>query len=809
VILRISAVRHRSALVLALSLALVISSRAETLSIDIPPLAPAGTGYFKLGTTRNPAGHELNLNSHSLLLDGQPWFPVMGEFHYTRCPAAEWREELLKMKAGGVDIVATYVFWIHHEEVEGQWDWSERRDLRKFVQTCQEAGLKVIVRCGPWCHGEVRNGGFPDWVQAHKDWKLRSPDTHFMAAVQTLYAQIAEQLRGEYWKDGGPVIGVQVDNEFRGPAAYLLGLKKLAIQSGIDVPYYIRTGWPMTTTPVPAGELLPLFGGYADGFWLGATHAMPGDEWKKYLFTGLRTDTAIGADQLGKLKEQDSADAAQYPNLCCEIGGGMEPSYRRRVWLKPEDTEALVLAKLGSGTSLLGYYMYHGGQNPEGKLSTLNESQASGYPNDMPVKSYDFNAPLGEYGQINPQYHWLRRLHLFIHDFGAALAPMPALLPATGPTNGEDIGALRWVVRSDGKSGYVFVNNYQRLRPMRAHANVQFHLRLPGGETVFPARPTAIPPDRFFFWPFNLDLGGVTLAYATAQPVCQIDEGDVRTVFFAKTPDVKAEFAVAAGAGKPAQVCQLKPDRNAGAEFARPAGGKVRIVLLTEEDSLKLWRGRLAGAERVVLSPAGVAFDGDEATLTSEDPQAFQAEIFPAPKDWPGEPDGVFRRLAVRPVAAMAPALLSTDTEVITAAGPAREIPLSPGRAHLPLAPDDRDFTQALTWKISLLDKKMTDPDQILRIRYAGDAARFTLNGRVIDDNYYCGREFDLGVKRYLPELLKGNLQLQILPLRTNAPIFLEDRARPDFDGRASLAALRSIKLIHRYHFTLTSLLTQ
>ena len=194
-------------------LAGMLSLKAAMLTATVPAPPPAETGYFKLGTTRSPDGHELSVNSRGVLLDGRPWFPVMGEFHYTRCPQNEWRDELLKLKAGGVDIVATYVFWIHHEEMEGQFDWSGQRDLRKFVQLCGELGLKVVVRCGPWCHGEVRNGGLPDWVQAHKDWKLRSTDTNFLAAVRTLYGQIAAQLNGLLWKDGGPVIGIQVDNE--------------------------------------------------------------------------------------------------------------------------------------------------------------------------------------------------------------------------------------------------------------------------------------------------------------------------------------------------------------------------------------------------------------------------------------------------------------------------------------------------------------------------------------------------------------------------------------------------------------------
>ena len=264
----------------------------------------AETGYFKLGTTKNPAGHEINVNSRSLLFDGQPVFPVMGEFHYSRVPQAEWREELLKMKAGGVDIVSTYVFWIHHEEIEGQWDWSGQRDLQKFVQTCGELGLKVIVRCGPWCHGEVRNGGFPDWVVAHKDWKLRSTDTNFLAAVKILYGQIAKQLHGELWKDGGPVIGIQVDNEFGGSPNYLMALKKIAIEAGLDVPLYIKTGWPAMKTPVPLGELLPLFGAYPDGFWTRSIKPMDGNDWENFTFKITRTDTGVGNDTLKADKER-------------------------------------------------------------------------------------------------------------------------------------------------------------------------------------------------------------------------------------------------------------------------------------------------------------------------------------------------------------------------------------------------------------------------------------------------------------------------------------------------------------------------
>ena len=87
-----------------------------------------------------------------LTKNGQAWFPIMGEFHYSRYPNELWRESLLKMKAGGVTIVSSYVIWIHHEEEKGVWDWSGQKDLRAFVQQIKECGLYTIFRIGPWSH---------------------------------------------------------------------------------------------------------------------------------------------------------------------------------------------------------------------------------------------------------------------------------------------------------------------------------------------------------------------------------------------------------------------------------------------------------------------------------------------------------------------------------------------------------------------------------------------------------------------------------------------------------------------------------
>lgn len=739
---------NNTLVIVALSLAAVLRVSGEVLTTAIQTPPPAETGYFKLGTTKNPAGHEISVNSRGLLFDGQPVFPVMGEFHYARYPETEWREELIKMKAGGVDIVATYVFWIHHEEIEGQWDWSGQRNLKKFVQLCGELGLKVLVRCGPWCHGEVRNGGFPDWVVAHKDWKLRSTDTNFLAAVKVLYGEIATQLQNELWKAGGPMIGIQVDNEFGGSPDYLLALKKMAVEGGIDVPLYIKTGWPAMRTPVPLGELLPLFGAYPDGFWERDIKPMGGNSWENFNFKITRTDTGVGNDTLGKRDSGDTAGTEKYPYLTCEIGGGMAASYHRRINYDPRDVEAVALCQLGSGSSLMGYYMYHGGQNPEGKLTTMQESQATGYPNDLPVKSYDFNAPLGEFGQSNPQYYWLRRLHLFLHDFGGSLAQMPTTLPDLRATNKTDLATLRWAVRSDGEGGCVFVNNYQRLQPLSAKRDVQFKLALSGGDFVFPKQPVTIPADEFFFWPFNLDCNGAKLIYATAQPICKIDEGNVHTIYFAETPGVNAEFVFDPSnlVSSQAVFNKLKPGRDTAIKLKTRSGNMIRIVLLNEEDSLAL-RKDAAGTHIV-----------------------FEKE--------------------------QKPSTVAIKTEMLQPAGPLREIPISTGKSRLPIAPTDSDFTNAAIWKITLPKKLSFSRNPILRIHYVGDVARLTLNGKLIDDNFYAGRTFDLGLKRYAADILNGDLRLEILPLRKDAPIFLEPKAQPDFGQKESLAEIQSVEIV-------------
>jgi beta-galactosidase len=794
---------------------------AESQTITIARPKPPVTAGFNMGQSRRPDGVTLALDGSSLLLDGKRWTPVMGEFHFARYPENEWREELLKMKAGGVDIVSTYVFWIHHEEIEGQFDWSGPRNLRQFIQACQETRLKAFVRCGPWDHGEVRNGGFPDWL-LQKGWGTRTDDTNYLARTKIFYGEIARQLDGLFWKDGGPVIGIQFENEYSGPAEHLLTLKRIGREVGLDAPIYTRTGWNQPMGRLPFGEVIPLYGVYAEGFWDRVLTPMPAGYWKGFQFSSFRMDDATASGVPGKGGAEDPRDAAQYPYLTCEIGGGMMNSYHRRILVNPRDIESTTLIKLGSGSTLPGYYMYHGGVNPEGRLTTLMESQATEYWNDMPVKNYDFQAPLGQYGQIRGQYHLLRRLHLFLHEWGSVLAAMPATMPDQCLRDKNDIDTLRWSVRSDGQSGFVFANNYQRLQEMPPKKDVQFVIQLPCGPLTFPQDPVIIPSDACLIWPFNLDLGpGVRLRWATAQPLTAVDDGNVRTVFFAETEGVPAQFAFETNGpaveaftghltrGKGLNLIRdITPGTGVAAGMLLADGRALQIVVLDNKASLALWKGNLQGRDRVFLTRASLVLDGDNLRLTCSDPVDLSVAVYPAPSalesggvDLAARTEGVFQRFT--PLAPRA-VNYSAAFNKIQAAGPPREIPAGKIKQPVAAAPLDPDFENAAVWLVKIPGDIDPGTDPILRFHYVGDVARVMLDGRFITDDFYNGNAFDLGLRRHAPDILKGELRLAILPLRKDAPVYMAESARPDFGGAASVADLQSVEILPHYQLQLT-----
>ena len=434
-------------------------------------------------------------NSEYLTCNGSPILPIMGEFHFSRYPEKEWRSALENMKLGGVEIAATYVFWIHHEEAEGEWDFSERRNLKAFHNCCREVGMKVWLRIGPWAQGEGRNGGFPDWrveKERRGELTLRTDDPQYLRYVDVFFTKIAEQADGYMHKDGGPVIGIQIENEYGhagGPSdreegmAHMRTLRAMAEKKGLEAPYVSATGWGGAYVP---GSFLPVLGGYVDAPWANHTHELAASE--NFLFQPFHDDANIASD-FSEGQSGFTFDAAEFPYLTAELGGGLQVTAHRRTYPYPEDIEAQTICMLGAGANLIGYYMYHGGVNPDGKYSTLQESKATGYANDLPVKSYDFQTCLRENGLPSESYYRLRKHHAFIKNTEELLAPAKAYLPENipGPAGAEDMETLRAAFRDNEAAdcGFLFINNHQRKRKMtekRITPEAPLKFAVPSGE---------------------------------------------------------------------------------------------------------------------------------------------------------------------------------------------------------------------------------------------------------------------------------------------------------------------------------------
>jgi beta-galactosidase len=816
------------------------SSAPNLLTLDASARPPAAsTNGFHMGTATAPDGHTLTLDSRSLLRDGQPWLLISGEFHYARCPDAEWRDELLKIKAGGVSLVATYIFWIHHEEVEGAWDWTGQRDLRKFLETSRDVGLNVLLRVGPWCHGEVRHGGFPDWLQKLGDDKvieLRRDNPGYLAYVTQLYGQISQQTQGLLWKDGGPVIAIQVENEYSGPAGHLLTLKHMAQAAGLDVPLYTCTGWG-GHGQTAFGELVPFSGSYVDGFWDRSLKA--GGYGGVLRFSGFRqrgNAAAMGA--LGAAPATANPpppSAGVYPSFTCELGGGMMASYHRRVFLYPEDAESLALVKLGSGVNLLGFYMYHGGLNPVGKRTWLNETQATGYWNDLPVKNYDFQAPIGAFGQEREHYHFLRLLGLYLQDFGPGLAGLTSHNPS-----GRD--PVNWAVRSDGETAWLYVSQYEHLGHQAAVENIQFRVHLADGDVTMPSGPVTIPYNTRFFWPINLDLGGVKLVSATAQPITRVNDGAVRHSVFKQTAGIPVEFVFDAGTTVESttgelliQAASLATETTAGSSpgaitsHASPIhirnvpagpGAAIRlkgsdgsqhvIIVLVEDTAFDLWKGPWQGQDRLFLTSANVLLDGSTLRLHAENPTDFPLGIFPAPTslndghaEVPASNDGLFRRFS--PVVTP-PATVPIVVEPVQPAGPARTIPIAPGSSGMAMQPEDADFAQAAVWQVKFPEGIDPARDLRLRIHYTGDVLRAYQGDQLLADDFYHARPFEIGLRRFSPTVYQDGLLLKILPLREDAPVYITDRSALKFDDQTHTAlSLGTIEVIETTEVRLES----
>ena len=771
------------------------SHTLHTLDLRREP-SPIMVDHLDLGGTA-PSGETIAFTNFSMTSNTIPCIPVMGEFHYSRFPRRYWKQELQKIRAGGVQIVATYLLWIHLEEEEGVFDWAGDRDIRTFVELCQSAGLQVMLRIGPFAHGECRNGGLPDWLYGRM-FSVRSNNEGYLLYVKRLYAEIAHQVKGLLFNEGGPIIGLQLENEYMHAGApwevtykqgtewvpagsdgveHMERLKQLALSVGLQVPIYSCTAW--VGSPVPERGFLPMHGGYAFTPWNPDPTFIQGPT-QEFLFRDRRRQPL-------PLTEV-TYEATRYPYFSCELGGGIQITYHHRPIVPAECVQAMAITSLGSGANMLGYYMYHGGSNPRGKHAFLNEFT-------VPRISYDFQAPIREYGQLHVSYHRLRTLHRFLQDFGELLAPMEVVLPEnSAQLQPDDTQSLRYAARSKDDTGFLFLNNYQDHVMMQDLTGIQLHLQLKDGSLSLPYMQDGLTvcKDVSVILPFNLHLGaGVLLTFATAQLLMKLSV-DESYVFFVPR-GMQAEFALDRATYRTIEMTggALHEEEGQGYAIIEPGlqscmrvtaldGTAIQIIVLSQEQADRCWKIPFAGQERLVLSEALILEQDNEVHLFWREHASLNLAIYPPLEEH---------------IVASRGQLIETREGNFTRA----QLSVPPYAGKLEIEP-----LHAKDVCIKLPETMLDEVNDVfLCIDYLGDTGHAYLDGQLVSDHFANGLPWEIGLKRFVDATREREMVVHFSPLRQDASAlryFPTGMAfRPADDGTAEIE-IRSITAIPEYH---------
>ncbi|GID62929.1 hypothetical protein Acy02nite_08100 [Actinoplanes cyaneus] len=718
----------------------------------------------------------LSLTNRYLTRNGTPVIPVSGEMHYSRVPRHRWAERLRQMKAGGVTVVASYVFWLHHSPEQGEYRFDGNLDVGAFVDLVVGTGLDIVLRIGPWVHAESRNGGFPDWVQ-HAPVRHRTDDPGYLAMVEEFFTAVGAAVGDRFDR----VLGIQIENELYTQPEHLRTLKRMAREAGMHAPIWTATAWD--SAELPEQEVLPLYGGYGDGFWVDSDAPWAPNFRDHYFFSHVWDDPGIGADvrraqNIEAAKGGPRTPSDEFPAATCELAGGMATAYHRRPRPSALDVATIAHCKIGNGSAWQGYYMYTGGTNPPGDLQ---ESHATGYPNDLPRLGYDFHAPIGEAGALAPSHAELRRQHAFLSAFGHQLAAMPSSLPDVRPNGVEDSETLRWALRSDGASGFVFVAWHQPHFPLDTYRGARFRLELDGRTLEFPARPVDIPAGTLARWPVNLTAGGVRLAWATASALTLLP-GAVPTLVLLAEAGVSPSLMLADSDQTPREIVPgFQPIR------LETGDGKLDVLVLPAETAASVWVCEEAG-RRLLLSDDELQWDASGRILVKAASIAAVRVYDPAARDFtdlPVEP-------ASFPPAADVPAVeLRAATAVPAEYGKHDGRPSAPGR--------DAFDEHAAVWRLEL-PAWAADPghDALLLIDWAGDAGELRVDGVPATDRFWDGSRWQVSLidAGYRPG---AEVTLHLLPLATVSRVSVPEDARDRLVAAGSqLLAIDAIRVVAR-----------
>lgn len=740
---------------------------------------------------KDPNGNEISFTNYYMQYNGRPFFGISGEYHYSRVHEEQWEDTILKMKMGGLNIISTYCFWNHHEEEEGVFNFEGRRNVRKFIQLCHKHGMYVIVRIGPFCHGEARNGGLPDWLYG-KPFEVRSLNPGFLECTRRIYRKYAEQFEGLYFKDGGPIIGVQIENEYMHSAApwemttgvsnewipggndgneYMIRLKQIAREEGIITPFYTCTAWGGAATPTD--EMLPLWGGYAFWPWIFYNYKGEHPATPEYIYRDNHNN-----DVPETYNFKPAYPPENFPYACCEMGGGMTCFYNYRFRLPYESVDAMANIKLAGGCNFLGYYMYRGGSNPKGiKLPYLNEHQC-------PKISYDYQAAIGEYGQLRPSYYRLKALHVLLRNFADIFCPTTTKLPeGSQDIQPEDVDTLRYAARTDGKSGFLFLNNYQDHVECKPKANEKVILKLPGETIEIPDISLAAGEEAIL--PFNMDIEGYRLVYAKAQLLSVAKDGSTPVYFFFVPEGMEPEYvwdgagmeSIDGGRVSESRVC-IKPDAGKMSSYVIQGDyGEVRIVTLTREQSLMFYEIDISGQKTAVLCNSPVTFDGSEIRVENRslDNEKVKLLMYPAHDlqriDAAGAikevEEGIWKGVEIE----------WTDREERVESLPVKQI-------------------GAFRYEVEIPERYDDCKEALMQVEYVGDIGYAFTDGDLISDNFYNGAVWEIGLKNAWDPDRGNKITFVINPVKENVKVDVSSTMAGRMEKNEGLTAeLKSVRI--------------